>query len=287
MSNVIRKYYNFTMPELPEVRVVVKALNNTILNKKITNLIIYKPKIFKEFSPQYFISILRDKKIEKIDNIGKHIIFFLSEKLVLLSHLRMEGKYRYYLNPPKEIDKHLVARFVFSDNSELYFLDKRLFGTYMLRNLENYNKIPPISLLGPEPKDIDIEALFKKIKNSKMPIKTKLLDQSFVAGIGNIYADEALFASKIHPLSKACNLSLEQLKDIIKNANEIMEKSYELGGTTLFSYESLNKQEGKYQDFLNIHSDSIKKCKVCGQKTLKLKVNQRGTYVCPNCQKVY
>nr|WP_258545812.1 DNA-formamidopyrimidine glycosylase [Metamycoplasma hominis] len=287
MSNVIRKYYNFTMPELPEVRVVVKALNNTILNKKITNLIIYKPKIFKEFSPQYFISILRDKKIEKIDNIGKHIIFFLSEKLVLLSHLRMEGKYRYYLNPPKEIDKHLVARFVFSDNSELHFLDKRLFGTYMLRNLENYNKIPPISLLGPEPKDIDIEALFKKIKNSKMPIKTKLLDQSFVAGIGNIYADEALFASKIHPLSKACNLSLEQLKDIIKNANEIMEKSYELGGTTLFSYESLNKQEGKYQDFLNIHSDTIKKCKVCGQKTLKLKVNQRGTYVCPNCQKVY
>lgn len=287
MSNVIRKYYNFTMPELPEVRVVVKALNNTILNKKITNLIIYKPKIFKEFSPQYFISILRDKKIEKIDNIGKHIIFFLSEKLVLLSHLRMEGKYRYYLNPPKEIDKHLVARFVFSDNSELHFLDKRLFGTYMLRNLENYNKIPPISLLGPEPKDIDIEALFKKIKNSKMPIKTKLLDQSFVAGIGNIYADEALFASKIHPLSKACNLSLEQLKDIIKNANEIMKKSYELGGTTLFSYESLNKQEGKYQDFLNIHSDNIKKCKVCGQKTLKLKVNQRGTYVCPNCQKVY
>ncbi|MGC7160358.1 DNA-formamidopyrimidine glycosylase [Metamycoplasma hominis] len=275
------------MPELPEVRVVVKALNNTILNKKITNLIIYKPKIFKEFSPQYFISILRDKKIEKIDNIGKHIIFFLSEKLVLLSHLRIEGKYRYYLNPPKEIDKHLVARFVFSDNSELHFLDKRLFGTYMLRNLENYNKIPPISLLGPEPKDIDIEALFKKIKNSKMPIKTKLLDQSFVAGIGNIYADEALFASKIHPLSKACNLSLEQLKDIIKNANEIMEKSYELGGTTLFSYESLNKQEGKYQDFLNIHSDTIKKCKVCGQKTLKLKVNQRGTYVCPNCQKVY
>lgn len=287
MSNVIRKYYNFTMPELPEVRVVVKALNNTILNKKITNLIIYKPKIFKEFSPQYFISILRDKKIEKIDNIGKHIIFFLSEKLVLLSHLRMEGKYRYYLNPPKEIDKHLVARFVFSDNSELHFLDKRLFGTYMLRNLENYNKIPPISLLGPEPKDIDIEALFKKIKNSKMPIKTKLLDQSFVAGIGNIYADEALFASKIHPLSKTSDLSLEQLKDIIKNANEIMEKSYELGGTTLFSYESLNKQEGKYQDFLNIHSDSIKKCKVCGQKTLKLKVNQRGTYVCPNCQKVY
>lgn len=287
MSNVIRKYYNFTMPELPEVRVVVKALNNTILNKKITNLIIYKPKIFKEFSPQYFISILRDKKIEKIDNIGKHIIFFLSEKLVLLSHLRMEGKYRYYLNPPKEIDKHLVARFVFSDNSELHFLDKRLFGTYMLRNLENYNKIPPISLLGPEPKDIDIEALFKKIKNSKMPIKTKLLDQSFVAGIGNIYADEALFASKIHPLSKACNLSLDQLNDIIKNANEIMEKSYELGGTTLFSYESLNKQEGKYQDFLNIHSDTIKKCKVCGQKTLKLKVNQRGTYVCPNCQKVY
>ncbi len=287
MSNVIRKYYNFTMPELPEVRVVVKALNNTILNKKITNLIIYKPKIFKEFSPQYFISILRDKKIEKIDNIGKHIIFFLSEKLVLLSHLRMEGKYRYYLNPPKEIDKHLVARFVFSDNSELHFLDKRLFGTYMLRNLENYNKIPPISLLGPEPKDIDIEALFKKIKNSKMPIKTKLLDQSFVAGVGNIYADEALFVSKIHPLSKASDLSLKQLKDIIKNANEIMEKSYELGGTTLFSYESLNKQEGKYQNFLNIHSDTIKKCKVCGQKTLKLKVNQRGTYVCPNCQKVY
>ncbi|WP_158532143.1 DNA-formamidopyrimidine glycosylase [Metamycoplasma hominis] len=275
------------MPELPEVRVVVKALNNTILNKKITNLIIYKPKIFKEFSPQYFISILRDKKIEKIDNIGKHIIFFLSEKLVLLSHLRMEGKYRYYLNPPKEIDKHLVARFVFSDNSELHFLDKRLFGTYMLRNLENYNKIPPISLLGPEPKDIDIEALFKKIKNSKMPIKTKLLDQSFVAGVGNIYADEALFVSKIHPLSKASDLSLKQLKDIIKNANEIMEKSYELGGTTLFSYESLNKQEGKYQNFLNIHSDTIKKCKVCGQKTLKLKVNQRGTYVCPNCQKVY
>ncbi|WP_412031642.1 DNA-formamidopyrimidine glycosylase [Metamycoplasma buccale] len=273
------------MPELPEVKVVVLALNKYIINKKIKNLIIYKSKLFKELEPNEFIDKLKNKTIKEITNRGKHIIIKLSDNIVLLSHLRMEGKYRFF-DKPSANNPHIIAKFVFDDNSELQYLDSRMFGTFHLRNWNNYDKILPISKIANEPSKINVELLFNELKKSSSPIKTKLLDQELVSGIGNIYVDEALFKAKIHPSTPAKSISIDELTNIINFVNTIMEDSFKKGGTTLFSYESLNRQIGAYQNFLQIHSDNITSCKVCGNKTRKIKVNNRGTYFCPFCQKL-
>ncbi|MBN0970985.1 DNA-formamidopyrimidine glycosylase [Mycoplasma phocoeninasale] len=275
------------MPELPEVKVVCKALKANILNKKISEILIFKPKLFKEKSPSTFIESLKNKIVLDINNIGKHIIIKLSDNLILLSHLRMEGKYRFYQKNQEINDPNLVMKIYFDSGESLHYVDSRMFGTFHLRNYENYDKILPISKVAPEPSVNIAEDVFGKIHRSSTPIKTKLLDQSIVAGIGNIYIDEALFAAKIHPTTPSSHLSLSQITEILKNAKSIMDKSFEKGGTTLISYESLNKQIGEYQNFLKIHSDKIKNCLDCGKATEKIKVNQRGTYTCPNCQKVY
>ncbi|WP_369085886.1 DNA-formamidopyrimidine glycosylase [Metamycoplasma spumans] len=274
------------MPELPEVKVVCKALSEKITNKKIKEVYILKEKLFKEKTPQEFISNLKNKTILEIKNHGKHIIMFLSEDTILLSHLRMEGKYRFYESPTAE-DKHLMARFIFEDNSELHYCDSRMFGTFYLRNYQNYRKVLPLSKVAEEPDSVDIISVYNKMKNSDVAIKTKLLDQEIVAGIGNIYVDETLFAERISPLTKAKNLSFEQIKNLINRADLIMKESFKKGGTTLMSYESLNNQEGQYQNFLKVHNDKIKNCTICNGKISKIKVNQRGTYYCKNCQKEY
>lgn len=274
------------MPELPEVKTVVKNLNETVLNKKLFKLEVIKSKLFKEYDIPYFQNNLENATISKIENKGKHIIFYFDNDKVLLSHLRMEGKYRYY-QEKHEKPKHLIAKFIFEDQSELVYLDSRMFGTFHLRNINNYDQILPLSKIAEEPKDVNIDKLYEKFKNSTTAIKTKLLDQTNVAGLGNIYVDEALFAAKIHPQSQSKNISKEQLKDILKNGQRIMDKSFELGGSTIHTYESFNEQTGQFQNFLLIHSDNIKSCLSCNNKTIKIKVNGRGTYLCPHCQKEY
>lgn len=273
------------MPELPEVKVVISALKKHILNKKISALEIYHAKLFREHQPEVFIKKLVGRTIKNITNRGKHIIIFLDDDLILLSHLRMEGKYRYYeANSLPLANDHLIAKFIFDDQSELHYLDSRRFGTFHLRTTEDYNKILPLSKIAAEPDKINVELLWNKIKSSTTPIKTKLLDQELVAGIGNIYADEALYCAQVNPSTLAKDVSLKTLDKIIKCAAKIMKDSFEKGGTTLFSYESLNKQEGQYQNFLKVHGDRIRFCPTCKSKIIKIKVNNRGTYFCPKCQ---
>ncbi|AWX69459.1 DNA-formamidopyrimidine glycosylase [[Mycoplasma] anseris] len=274
------------MPELAEVKTVIKALKSKILNKEIANIQIYKEKLFKEKPIKEFKEALINQKILNIENKGKHIIIFLTNNVVLLSHLRMEGKYRFY-ETPFENERHLIVKFIFKDNTELHYLDSRMFGTFHLRNIFNYNQILPLSKVANEPNQLDIKEFYNKIKTSSTAIKTKLLDQELVAGIGNIYADEALFASKVHPCSSCRNLSFKKVKEIILSAGLIMDESFKKGGTTLFSYESINNQEGEFQNFLKIHNNKIKNCVECKGPIIKIKVNQRGTYICERCQKKY
>ncbi|TPE58056.1 DNA-formamidopyrimidine glycosylase [[Mycoplasma] falconis] len=272
------------MPELPEVRTVCEALKPKILNKKIKSIDIFYPKLFKEYQPEVFVEALVGQKIVDIKNKGKHIIFFLDNNDVLLSHLRMEGKYRYYQDKDPN-EKHLIMKMIFEDNSILHYLDTRMFGTFHLRNINNYNQILPLSKVADEPAYIDVNEVYQKLRKSTTAIKTKLLDQTIVSGIGNIYVDETLFICKVHPETPANMISLEKLAEIIKTSAEVMEKSFQLGGTTLFSYESLNQKQGSYQNFLQIHSNDIKICKRCESETSKIKVNGRGTYLCSNCQR--
>ena len=271
------------MPELPEVRTVVKALNSVLENKIIADVTVIKEKMIKDISANDFITKLKNKKILKVSNFGKFIVFFLEDDLVMLSHLRMEGKYHMteWDNP-----KHDHVVFTFKDNTKLYYNDTRQFGTFHLKNLSNYLITKPLSEMGPIPSEADYLKIYDQVKNKKAPIKSTLLDQSILSGLGNIYVDEVLWDVKIHPETPSNKITKEQIKQIIISSSVILEKATLAGGSTIRSYASFDNTEGDYQNQLKVHMQVNKECFRCKEKIIKIRVGGRGTYLCPKEQKL-
>ena len=271
------------MPELPEVETVKNTLKQQVLNKTIKsvevlwNLIDY-PTV-EEFKKQIINQTIIDIKRK-----GKWLMFELND-YYLLSHLRMEGKY-HIRKKGDSIGKHEHIIFTFNDNSELRYNDTRKFGKFHLIEKDKVYNMKPLNELGLEPWDnnLDIDYLKDKYNNKRLPIKTVLLDQSIITGIGNIYADEILFLSHINPLKKCNELSDIELNNIIKYTKEVLESAIKLGGTTIRSYESSEGVHGKFQNNLHVHNHEKDKCPNCNTIIIKTKINGRGTYYCPNCQ---
>lgn len=272
------------MPELPEVETVKNALKRLVLNKKINNVDIRYNNIIAYPSPEEFKEKIKNQTINNITRRGKWLMFELNN-YYLVSHLRMEGKY-FLKNKNEELSKHDHVIFDLNDN-ELRYNDTRKFGKMYLINKDDVYAVEPLKDLGLEPWDenLNVEYLKNKYKNKKLPIKTLLLDQSIITGIGNIYADEILFLSKINPLLKPTDLTDKNLDDIIKYTKEILSKAIELGGTTIKSYESEEGVHGRFQNNLLVHNHKGDKCPNCNNLIIKITVNGRGTYYCPGCQK--
>ncbi len=273
------------MPELPEVETVKETLKLKLIGKKIKDVKVYYDGIIaypevKEFSKQ-----IKNLPIKDIKRRGKWLMFDL-DKYYLLSHLRMEGKY-FFKNKEDKLDNHEHVVFTLDDDEELRYRDTRKFGKMYLIKKEDINSIGPIKDLGLEPWDDSLtkEYLKSKYKNKKLPIKTVLLDQSIIVGIGNIYADEILFLSKLNPLIKCCDLKDNDLDNIIKYTKEVLEKAIKLGGTTIRTYTSVDGVHGRFQNELLIHGKDKDVCPNCGQPIEKIRVGGRGTYYCINCQK--
>ena len=273
------------MPELPEVETVKNGLIKKVKGKKIVackvlwNGIIAYPEVTK------FINNIKNQTINDITRRGKFLMFILDD-YYLISHLRMEGKY-FIKDPNEELNKHDHVIFTLDTNEELRYNDTRKFGKMHLVKKDELS-ISPIAKLGKEPwdKTLDIAYLKQKL-NKKKAIKTLLLDQSIITGIGNIYADEILFLSKINPETEACNLSNKQLQAIIDNTQTVLEKAIALGGTTIHTYTAVDGVTGRFQQELLVHGKKDEKCPVCGTKINKIVVNTRGTYYCPKCQKQF
>lgn len=272
------------MPELPEVETVKNTLKNLVLNKKIIDVNILYANIIATPSMNEFIEQLKNETIRDISRRGKWLIFHL-DQYHLLSHLRMEGKYL-VRKPNDPYDKHEHVEFVFSDGSCLRYKDTRKFGKMYLFPKEETYLTKPLNELGLEPWDekLTVTYLKEKLKNKKIPIKTSLLDQSIIVGIGNIYVDEILFLSHIHPSKASSSLQDKQLKNIIKHTKEVLEKAIQLGGTTIKTYESSEGVHGKFQNELLVHNNPGN-CPTCHTKIEKIRIGGRGTYYCPICQK--
>lgn len=273
------------MPELPEVETVKETLKLKLIGKKIKDVKVYYDGIIaypevKEFSKQ-----IKNLPIKDIKRRGKWLMFDL-DNYYLLSHLRMEGKY-FFKNKEDKVDNHEHVVFILDDDEELRYRDTRKFGKMYLIKKEDINSIGPIKDLGLEPWDDSLtkEYLRSKYKNKRLPIKTVLLDQSIIVGIGNIYADEILFLSKLNPLIKCCDLKDNDLDNIIKYTKEVLEKAIKLGGTTIRTYTSVDGVHGRFQNELLIHGKDKDVCPNCGQPIEKIRVGGRGTYYCINCQK--
>lgn len=273
------------MPEKPEVITVCKALENRICRKTITDCHVYWDNIIAEPSVKEFEQNIVSQKIHSIVSRGKFIVIELDD-FFLLIHLRMEGKFT-FRDKGEEIQKHEHVEFVLDGTISWRYHDVRKFGKMYLLLKEEAFHVKPLNELGFEFYDnlLTSQYLYSKVHSKHLPIKTVLLDQSIIAGIGNIYANEILFLSGISPLTKACSITKKECEKIIDNTRTVLEKAIQLGGTTIRSFTSSEGVHGLFQNELMIHGKDKEPCSVCGSSIIKIMVNGRGTYYCPNCQK--
>ncbi len=272
------------MPELPEVETVVNDLRPLIKNKTIIDVKIFHEKSLKNVSKKNFMIII-GQKILNVSRKAKYIIFEL-ENNFLISHLRMEGKWNLLKkNDLIENKNHIILQISLNSKEELIFYDFRKFATIDLITKNDLEVFFKNKKIGPEPWDLIEDNFIKLVWKSKRPIKSFLLDQKNLSGIGNIYADEILYKSKIHPLTYGENLPKEKIIEIIENTNFILKKSIELGGTSIRTYSSINDKKGSYQSELKVHTKEGEKCFDNNHKVVKIKVNGRGTYYCEGVQK--
>ncbi|MBU5265603.1 DNA-formamidopyrimidine glycosylase [Virgibacillus proomii] len=273
------------MPELPEVETIRNTLKQFVMNKTIEQVEVYWPKIIKRPDDvEQFKSEISGQTILDIERKGKFLLFQLND-YVLVSHLRMEGKYS--VTPKEEpVKKHTHVIFRLTNGEELRYNDVRKFGTMHLFYKGEEMEHNPLCLLGPDPFDSEFtdDYFIKKLKKTQRVIKSALLDQTVVAGLGNIYVDETLFRSGIHPLRQANKLTHKEIKGIRKQAIATMEQAVLQGGTTIRSYVNGQGEMGMFQQELYVYGQEGKNCKTCGSPIAKMKVGGRGTHVCTNCQ---
>jgi len=275
------------MPELPEVEAVRRSLIELVAGQRITDVTVGWPKIIK--SPeQYeqFQDALKGQTIHDVDRKGKFLIFLLDD-YCLVSHLRMEGNYSLH-KQEDPVDKHTHVVFHFSDGMELRYRDVRKFGTMHLFAKGSEWTVPPLSKLGPEPfsDEFTLEYFKGKLSNTERVIKAVLLDQSIVTGLGNIYVDEVLFRSGIHPERKSRTLTDQEILILREQAASTLKESINAGGSSVNTYMNSHGQSGTYQNELKVYGRKDQECYRCGAAVQKIKVAGRGTHFCPNCQKI-
>ncbi len=269
------------MPELPEVETVKEKLKKELLHQKIKDIKVLYDGIIATSLNDFKKNIVNQEIID-ITRRGKFLIFELNN-YYLVSHLRMEGKY-FIKDIDEEINKHEHIIFYF-DNFTLRYHDTRKFGKMYLVDKDKLYTDTPLSHIGLEPWDNKLTVTYLKDKfNTNNHIKTLLLNQDIIAGIGNIYADEILFLAKINPNKLGKELTNKELELIIKYTKEVLEQGIKNKGTTIHSFSSLGVI-GDNQNHLLVHTKEGQPCPVCNTIIKKMRVNGRGTYYCPNCQK--
>ena len=273
------------MPEIAEVETVRNTLKKQILGKKIKKVNVLYDKMIESNVNDFKIKLIGQEFVDILRR-GKWLIFETND-YYLLSHLRMEGKY-FLKSAGDPIVKHEHVIFTFEDDSDLRYHDTRKFGRMNLINKEELSSVEAVKKQGIEPGDISLtgEYLIEKLKNKRLPMKTLLLDQTIISGLGNIYADEVLFRAKVNPLKSGKDLSLEEAQKIVRAAEEVIKEAIEMGGTTIKSYTSSLGVTGRFQQKLMVHKREDEECKECGMIIKRTKVGGRSTYYCENCQKM-
>jgi len=273
-----------TMPELPEVETVRRGLEKLILGKKISNIDIHYPKMIKTDLHE-FQKEMPGQVIQTMGRRGKYLLFYLSDK-VLISHLRMEGKYFYYPDQVPE-RKHAHILIHFKDGGTLVYEDVRKFGTMELLAPELLEAYFISKKLGPEPteQDFDLGRFKLALKKSKKPIKSHLLDQTLVGGLGNIYVDEVLWRAKVHPSRTSNSLSSQEARKVHDETIKVLGQAVEKGGSTIRTYTNAFGEDGTMQEFHQVYDKTGQACSRCGTIIEKIQLGGRGTHFCPKCQR--
>ncbi|WP_277713724.1 DNA-formamidopyrimidine glycosylase [Bacillus atrophaeus] len=274
------------MPELPEVETVRRTLTGLVRGKTIKSVEIRWPNIIKRpAEPEEFARNLIGEAIQSIGRRGKFLLFHL-DHFVMVSHLRMEGKYGLHQAEDPD-DKHVHVVFTMTDGTQLRYRDVRKFGTMHLFHPGEEMRELPLSQLGPEPDDKEFTDAYLKerLMKTNRAVKTALLDQKAVVGLGNIYVDEALFRAGIHPETKANQLSAKKIKKLHEEIKNTLQEAIDAGGSTVRSYINSQGEIGMFQLRHFVYGKKDKPCKTCGTMISKIVVGGRGTHFCAKCQK--
>lgn len=272
------------MPELPEVETVKRTLLPLTVSKTIERVEVFWENIIKKPDVATFTETLQGQTVHDIERRGKFLKFLLDD-YVLVSHLRMEGRYRVApASVPLEPHTHVI--FHFHDGTQLRYRDVRKFGTMHLFKAGEEEKELPLAKLGPEPFSSAFTPTFlmDKLKKTNRTIKSVLLDQTVVAGLGNIYVDEALFRSRLHPERSASTLTAEEIERLHREIAETLEEAIGHGGSTVRSYVNTEGKAGTFQQQLFVYGRKGEPCKRCGHPVQKITVAGRGTHYCARCQ---
>jgi len=273
------------MPELPEVETIRRILEPAIKGKTIKDIRVFRAASVLSGAAE-FQSSLRGETFLSVSRKGKFLLFHLANDKVVISHLRMEGKY-FEGHTGEPVEKHDVLIYDFVDGSDLRFNDVRKFGIIILSSEERYLQEPPLSTLGKEPWDLSVNELFAGLQKKRIePIKEALLDQTLISGLGNIYDDEVLFASKINPRTPASQITLKQCERILLESRRVLSEAILYGGSTIRSYHPKEGVNGQMQTKLLAYGQGNKPCSVCDFPLRKISIGGRGTVYCPRCQRL-
>ncbi len=266
------------MPELPEVATIQKELEKKVVGKKITAVKIKRAEVIKEPTPVQFKKEIIGRKVEKIIRRGKLLIIQLTKEKILIIHLRMTG-WLYYGKGQER------ARVIFnlSNGKALNYMDSRLIGQLRLRN--QYKDLDFIKRLGPEISEISSKEFKEKIKLKKGNIKALIMNQNFIAGVGNIYVQEALFLAKIDPRRAVNTLSGQEAAELYEKLKAVLEEAIKHRGSSVDSYRDLSGESGGMEKRLKVYGRKNQPCVICKRPLTKINVAGRGTCFCSYCQK--
>ncbi len=271
------------MPELPEVECIARGLRDRIIGQTIERVTVHLPGIVRG-SPLDLAEHLPGRTFQSVRRCGKLIIIGLSGGLSLLVHLRMTGQLLCLpQNAPQEKHTHLI--FHLNGDRHLRYRDQRQFGWIQLAETAHLAEHPQVTQLGPEPLEIGGDDFIQRLRAHRRQIKPLLLDQTALAGLGNIYADESLFRARIHPLSRASEVSTIKLKRLHGAIQDILREAIDCSGSTVSQFRGAGGEIGAFQDHFQVYDQQDRPCPRCGRPIVKIRVGNRGTHICPRCQR--
>lgn len=272
------------MPELPEVEAVRQTLNQLVVGKTIERVSVHLPRIIRQPSVEAFQAQLVQTTISEVGRRGK-FLKLVCKPWTLVSHLRMEGKYR-LADAAEPVEKHTHVVFHFTDGTELRYQDVRQFGTMDLFPHGTEYEQPPLAKLGIEPMSAAFTAdwLKGKLANRKTKIKPLLLNQALLVGLGNIYVDESLFRAGIHPERISGTLSVPEVVQLHNAIRQVLGAAIEAGGSSVRSYLNGHGEMGRFQQQIQVYGRKNEPCVRCGNMIERIVVGGRGTHLCFVCQ---
>lgn len=269
------------MPELPEVETIVRGLREKLIGRQIRSVRVRTATLLR--SPlRSFRKQLTGAIIKKIERKGKFILIGLGNGSTLLIHLKMTGQLL-LIPEGRPADKHTHLIFNLQPRDlQLRYRDVRKFG--FLGLLTPGQEWPPLADLAPDPFDLTARDFYERLQQKKRAIKPLLLDQRFISGLGNIYVDESLFRSRIHPLTSSRTLNWDQARGLHRLMRQVLREAIKAKGTTVSDYRGPEGIVGGFQHYLRVYDCTGEPCRFCGTAIHKTRVGGRGTHFCPSCQ---